>query len=240
MTPFRLLPYHVADGPHNMAADEVLLHSATRGQASLRFYGWSEPTVSLGYFQAQARRREVGLEGLSFVRRPTGGDALVHHHELTYALAVPAGVGSSTRLWLDFHAVLAAALAEFGVEARLHEPAPDESPFTGFLCFQHFTCGDLMVGGFKVAGSAQRRQKGGLLQHGGLLLAASPHTPGLPGLRELTGTVPDPTSLIRAIVRHFHDRTGAVDPGGWTEAERANVPELVRSRYGSDAWNRRR
>src|SRR5262245_32463064 len=241
MTPFRLLPYDLADGPHQMAADQVLLQSATNGQGSLRFYGWSEPTVSLGYFQAHARRAEAGLQGVTFVRRPTGGDALVHHHEVTYALAVPAGVGSQTGPWLDFHGVLAAALAEFGALARPHEPRDDEPRFTGLLCFQHFTRGDLMVRGFKVAGSAQRRQKGGLLQHGGLLLAASPHTPRLPGLRELTGVRPDPVDLIGAIVRHFQEQSGAaLEQGEWTEAERAGVVELVRSRYGADVWNRRR
>jgi len=65
----RLLPHVAADGPHNMAADEVLLESAAAGVASLRFYDWSEPTVSLGYFQPRGAR----LAGLPYVRRPSGG-----------------------------------------------------------------------------------------------------------------------------------------------------------------------
>src|SRR5205814_9219218 len=88
----RLLPYAVADGPHNMAADEVLLESAAAGIASLRFYGWSEATLSLGYFQPERLRHEdERLTGLPYVRRPSGGATLVHHHEVTYALALPAG-----------------------------------------------------------------------------------------------------------------------------------------------------
>src|SRR5262245_51580642 len=88
----RLLPYAIADGPHNMAADEVLLEAAIAGVASLRFYGWSEATVSLGYFQPECRRLDdERLARLPFVRRPSGGDALVHHHEVTYALALPPG-----------------------------------------------------------------------------------------------------------------------------------------------------
>ena len=56
MPTIRLLPLEIADGPSNMAADEMLLESAAQGVASLRFYGWSEATVSLGYFQPAAAR----------------------------------------------------------------------------------------------------------------------------------------------------------------------------------------
>src|SRR5438093_13282662 len=88
----RLLPYAVADGPHNMAADEALLESAVAGAASLRFYGWAEATLSLGYFQPERSRQQYArLARLPFVRRPSGGHALVHHHEVTYALALPVG-----------------------------------------------------------------------------------------------------------------------------------------------------
>src|SRR5438874_11593511 len=124
----RLLPDAVADGPANMADDEVLLRSAASGQPSLRFYGWTGPTVSLGYFQPAARRLEDPLlRDLPFVRRPTGGDALVHHHELTYCLAVPAGrAWRPGEPWLRMHAIIAAALAEFGVAAHLHVPSGEE------------------------------------------------------------------------------------------------------------------
>src|SRR5262249_54297242 len=88
----RVLPLETADGPTNMAADEVLLEAAVAGSASLRFYTWSEPTLSLGYFQHEAlRHTDASLAGLPWVRRPSGGATLVHHHELTYALALPAG-----------------------------------------------------------------------------------------------------------------------------------------------------
>ena len=88
----RLLPYAVADGPHHMAADEVLLESAAAGVASLRLYGWATATASLGYFQpARLLGEDPLLAALPFVRRPSGGDTLVHHHEVTYALGLPAG-----------------------------------------------------------------------------------------------------------------------------------------------------
>src|SRR5262245_25028554 len=155
-----------------MAADEVLLESAAQGMASLRLYEWSEPTLSLGYFQPERRRLDdERLAGLPFVRRMTGGDALVHHYEVTYALALPAG-----RPWqtvgpcgLCMHRIIAAALRRFRISPHLY--ASDRSaPFAGLLCFQHVTPGDLVLGDHKVVGSAQRKQRGSLLQHGGILL----------------------------------------------------------------------
>ncbi|MBI1918379.1 MAG: lipoate--protein ligase family protein, partial [Planctomycetes bacterium] len=156
----RLLPDAVANGPANMASDEVLLRSAASGQPSLRFYGWTEATLSLGYFQAAARRLEDPLlRDLPVVRRPTGGDALVHHHELTYCLAVPAQPAP----WLAMPEVIATALAEFGVEAHLHAAGGEDS-VSGFLCFEHFTTGDLIVNGAKVVGSARRKQRDAVMQ----------------------------------------------------------------------------
>lgn len=238
----RLLPFDRADGSHNMAADEVLLQSAARRQASLRFYGWSQPTLSLGYFQPAARRLEDPLLcELPFVRRPTGGDALVHHHELTYCLAIPAGPRwQSGEPWLRLHAVIAAALADFGIAARPSFSVAGAS-FAGFLCFQHFTAGDLLVGGSKVVGSAQRKQRGAVLQHGGILLATSLFTPSVPGLRELSGVELEGQALSVAIVRHLEDQTGwQVQPGCWTDAEKSDIDKLVLDKYGSKSWNGKR
>jgi lipoate-protein ligase A len=239
----RLLPYAVADGPHNMAADEVLLQSAAAGTASLRFYGWSGPTVSLGYFQPGRLRRENPLlAGLPYVRRPSGGVTLVHHHEVTYALglpAVPPWHGGTA--WLcRMHAIIAAALGELGAQAVPHVPTGQEH-FSGPLCFRHFTAGDLILGGSKVVGSAQRRHRGGLLQHGAILLARSPHTPALPGIRELTGRQLDVPAVCDAVRRAFERETGwKVVAGKWTEAERQAVEKLAADRYRQDGWNAKR
>jgi lipoate-protein ligase A len=237
-----LLPYAVADGPHNMATDQVLLEAAAAGVASLRFYGWSTATLSLGYFQPERlRRQDEHLAGLPYVRRPSGGATLVHHHEVTYALGLPAGLPWQTGLpWLRrMHALIAAALQERGVDARLHDPAAAEQ-FPGFLCFGHLTPGDLLVGPAKVVGSAQRRQRRALLQHGAILLATSPYTPALPGIRELTGhslTVPETCAAVR---REFVRQTGwqLVDADA-TAAERQRIAELA-VQYAQDSWNRKR
>ena len=188
MNVVRLLPFRIADGPHNMAADETLLEAAGGDRASLRFYGWSAAVLSLGYFQPHTIHiPDPLLAVLPYVRRPTGGAALVHHHELTYALALPAGTPWQSRgdSWLlRMHSVIAEALAEFGAVA---ESVGLEVKYGDVLCFLHHTPGDLRIGPNKIVGSAQRRQRGALLQHGAVLLAASPHTPVLPGVAELCG-----------------------------------------------------
>jgi lipoate-protein ligase A len=239
----RLLPYAVADGPSNMAADEVLLETAKSGLASLRFYGWSEPTVSLGYFQAEAMRlSDSRLRNLPSVRRPTGGATLVHDQELTYALALPGGPPWQGReSWLRrMHAILAAALSDLGVTARLCEPTGAEHS-AAFLCFLHFSAGDLLVASAKVVGSAQRKQRRALLQHGALLLAASPHTPSLPGVLELTGKLLPAGEMMNTVVRRFGRDTGwSVMPSQWTASERRQIQELVQQKYTQSGWNHKR
>jgi lipoate-protein ligase A len=236
----RLLPYGIADGPHNMAADEVLLETAVEGTSSLRFYGWSAPTISLGYFQPSALRADSPLATLPFVRRASGGMTLVHHHEVTYALALPSRLLRPGESWIcRMHHTIRAALAELGVTAQTHS-SPDHHS-SGPLCFQHFTAGDLLIDSVKVVGSAQRKLRGALLQHGGILLAQSPCAPSLPGIRELTGHDLKSEAICAAVQRAFERDTGwTLKPAGWTEDERRRVEELVHARYGRTEWNEKR
>jgi lipoate-protein ligase A len=241
----RLLPLEARDGVHNMAADEALLESAAAGAASLRFYTWSEPTVSLGYFQAERiRLTDSHLADLSWVRRPSGGAALIHDREVTYALAVPAGPPWQTgESWLKrMHAIIGRALAGLAVRADPFKPACEETaPFTGLLCFQHFTACDLMIKNAKVVGSAQRKQRGALVQHGGILLSESPYTPVLPGIRELSGQDLSADKVAWQVANVFETETGwKLEKGDWTVLERERVEVLAREKYGSDAWNRKR
>ena len=201
----RLLSFARADGPYNMAADEAILESAVAGVASLRFYGWTEPTLSLGYFQTEQRRHDDHLLAqLPFVRRPTGGGALVHDHEVTYALALPGSPpwqvkNSAARYWIGrMHRVIADALNSMGISASC--PDSHSKPArSAFLCFQCISPDDLLMCGAKVTGSAQRRQRGALLQHGAILLAASNRTPALSGIRELAKLALTAESVAAAI-----------------------------------------
>ena len=238
----RLLPHSEASGPLNMARDEVLLERAVEGVASLRFYGWSEPTVSLGYFQSHHHVLEdPDLKQLGWVRRASGGDALVHHHEVTYALALPPGRDwQSGELWQRMHQVIVNALSQLGVKAYLFEPQTEDD-FSGSLCYEHFTIGDVMIDNHKIVGSAQRKQKKAILQHGGVLLQQSVHTPTLPGIHELSQVNVSPSALIEQLTSGLIKLTGwRLEPSDWIEQEAQRADELVEMKYGTERWNKKR
>ena len=185
---------HPLTGAANMAADAALLDAAAAGTAGGRWYRWSEPTVSLGHFQKGAALDPATLPPLPTVRRLSGGGAIVHHHEWTYALALPRThplAATPERLYEAVHGEVIAALDEVGVTARLRGSGGDggEEPT---LCFLRSDPRDVVVadrdGAWrKVVGSAQRRRKGAVLQHGSLLAATSPFAPAVSGLAELAG-----------------------------------------------------
>ncbi len=240
----RLLPFAAADGATNMAADEAMLETAAeRGLASLRFYTWSEPTLSLGYFQASDDRELPNLAPLSWVRRSTGGAGIVHHHELTYSFALPAGSAwKSDEPWIcRVHKLLRGLLSERGVNARV-VVCGEEHKLGEVLCFLHHTAGDLVIGESKIAGSAQRKMRGALLQHGSLLLRRSEFAPELPGMCDLAGReLFSPEELAGLLTAKFAADTGAViEAGEWTADELARVPLIRAENYANPDWNARR
>lgn len=247
LAPGRFFVDEPAAGDWNMAVDEVLLEGAAeRQRAALRFYRWSEPTLSLGYFQhARDRERHPPSRDCPLVRRQTGGGAILHDREWTYCLAVPLAhplAADATRLYTAVHEALRSALAEFGVAttlgtARQHSAAAAEP----FLCFQRRTPGDVLFGNSKICGSAQRRPRGAVLQHGSLLLAASPHAPELPGIGELTGENLDCRALVESWASQIGRRLDLeLAVARLTESERVAVRALTLEKYGTAAWSLRR
>jgi lipoate-protein ligase A len=237
----RWLPFCIADGPSQMAVDTVMLQRALEGDASFRLYGWSEPTASLGYFQSHQVLTGT-LSALPFVRRPTGGLTLVHHHEITYALAVPEQhARSPAPRWLEMvHAIIAKVLGGLGV---LTARATAEVAVTqdSCLCFHHVTCGDLIIGSAKVVGSAQRRQRGALLQHGAILLATSPWIPTLPGIEQLTRRCITSDEFCRPFVEELAVQMDwQFTADDWNGRERKQIDDLVEQRFRSIHWNARR
>jgi lipoate-protein ligase A len=187
-----VLPHESADGPANMALDEALLDTvaAEPSAAWLRTYGWTEPTLSLGYFQRWAdAQADPRWRDAPIVRRPTGGGAIWHDHEVTYALVVPEShplARPSRALYRAVHEAFAALFRSHGVNAdRRGTVFKLESAPRPFLCFTDCDPEDIVSGGNKVVGSAQRRRSGAVLQHGSVLLAPSRATPELPGAGDL-------------------------------------------------------
>ncbi|MFO0795948.1 MAG: lipoate--protein ligase family protein [Gemmataceae bacterium] len=237
----RLLPFASADGATNMAADEALLESAAAGVASLRFYTWTEPTLSLGYFQpAEAR---AATPGVPWVRRSTGGAAILHHHELTYALALPpAAEWHGGEPWVcRMHHLLRDELAAAGLAAKA-VVCGEEQKLGEVLCFLDQTAGDLLVEGSKVAGSAQRKWKGALLQHGSILLSRSPHAAHLPGINDFAGReLVTAESLAARLTGRVAVAAGcAVAADDWTPLERARTAKIRAEKYADPAWNGKR
>jgi lipoate-protein ligase A len=161
-------------GYRNMAIDQALLARAgTRGERWLRLYRWAPYCLSFGRHEPATRRYDrerAEAMGLDAVRRPTGGRAVWHAEELTYAVAVPAtGLGGIREVALEIHAMLRDALTRLGASVELAPPAPAAGIGAG-ACFAAPSGGELLLAGRKVVGSAQLREGGGLLQHGAILL----------------------------------------------------------------------
>lgn len=238
----QLYPLVTANGPTNMAADEVLLDAAADcGIASLRFYTWTEPTLSLGYFQPAAAVNSLGL-GIPWVRRATGGAAIVHHHELTYALALREGMAGPSGSWIcRFHHLLRQVLAESGIAAEV-VGCGEERKLGEVLCFLHQTPGDLLISGSKVAGSAQRKRRGALLQHGSLLLRRSEFAPMLPGINDAAGReVFVPATLAELLGERLAAATDwEIAPASWTREMAERRDAIVAGRYATAEWNEKR
>jgi lipoate-protein ligase A len=243
-----VFPHADADGPANMARDEALLElvSDDPSVAAFRTYGWTEATLSLGYFQSIADAEgDPRWRGVPLVRRPTGGGAICHDHEVTYALAVPRGHPLSRRsgeLYQAVHAAIAGLLGGFGVGARRRgDGRPAGEAARPFLCFADKDPEDVVVGPDKVIGSAQRRRSGAILQHGSVLLARSPLAAELPGVGDL--------APLDVSAGEWGDRLGRVvpealgfvaRPTAWPDRVLARAGEIEREVYRAPAWTRRR
>jgi lipoate-protein ligase A len=210
MMPCHLIVDPPQDGAWNMAVDEALLEdAANRGRASLRFYQWRIPTLSLGYFQPhRARHSHPPSLTAALVRRLSGGGALLHDRELTYSVCLPSthwAARDSAELYGVVHGALISVLATFGLRASLYGNQQTEMSGDGdpFLCFARRSQADVVLrvaspngGTTKIVGSAQRRRRGAVLQHGAMLLGTSSFAPDLPGVEAFGGQSLTAGSLI--------------------------------------------
>jgi lipoate-protein ligase A len=231
-------------GHAQMATDDVLLRTAREGVGFLRLYRWQPPCLSFGRNEPAARRydrRRIAALGLDTVRRPTGGRAVWHDAEVTYAVAAPATLfGSLQDTYHAIHSMLAVALRALGVPAALAQPRPP-APLSAGACFAAPTGGEVVVRDRKLVGSAQVREGGAFLQHGSILLEdgqdlvasvtlGQAPTAAATSLGAVLGrdvTFAEVAASVAAAAR----RTW---PGSWTETD---PPRLEGSgRYADPAW----
>lgn len=230
-----------------MAVDEHLLEWASEHQSCCwRFYQWAVPTVSLGYFQQYTERdtHEASRE-CPIVRRASGGGAIVHDRELTYSVVVPSSHRlAKRRQWTyeTIHKTLISVLATREIEASLYGcPKDFEGKRPDFLCFNRRTSGDVVIGDVKIAGSAQRRVAGAVLQHGSVLIQRSTAAPELAGINETTGMAFTPGELAQV----WQDQLAEVLGFRWarnqlSRREEARVARIVEGKYGHFTWTEKR
>lgn len=267
---WRLLDLGAQTGPMNMAVDEAIMRAHGRGEVppTLRFYGWAPATVSIGYFQSMGG--EVDLEavragGYDYVRRITGGRMIFHHLELTYSVVIrqellPGGV---VETYQELSKGLLNGLERLGVRPELSGGAmdPRKADPSGFntACFDTPSAYELVVGGRKLAGSAQTRSDGVLLQHGSILLdldterlfrllkvPAESRDRLMARFRSKATSVREAlngceVSYAEAIIA-FRDGFAAgldltLTPGDLMATEVAEATELLANKYGHDSWN---
>ena len=262
---WRVLVDEPLPGPANMARDHAMAALARPGTGTLRLYRWRPATLSLGrnepvttgYRELLRRHPEMGV-----VRRPTGGRAVIHDRELTYAVAMPVReCGGARTAYGAINEALVAGLRELGVSAeRANGRAlpPDAGP-----CFREAAEGEVVVGGRKLVGSAQARIEGALLQHGSLLLVADQAALLAPRggggderngngarvyplgrqpatLADVLGEIPPWSRLVAALRAGFEDVFGGTWSPGSPSEEEASLARRLETRYGSREWTWRR
>ncbi|MFJ8262111.1 biotin/lipoate A/B protein ligase family protein [Rummeliibacillus sp. NPDC094406] len=272
--------YFINSGPcspaYNMALDEALLHWHSEGLIPpvIRFYEWNPATLSVGYFQRV--QKDIDFDqlkklNLGFVRRPTGGRAVLHEHELTYSVIVSEKYPNMPKTVTEAYRVISEGLLlgfrNLGLDAYFSVPDSEEKrdilkkPKSA-VCFDAPSWYELVVEGKKVAGSAQTRQEGVILQHGSILIDLDDeklisvfkfpseaskdrmrkHLPQKAiAINQLAKRKVDVEACAEAFHKGFED---ALDielvPYELTQEQQDFVENLAKTRYETDEWNFRK
>ncbi len=270
--PWRVLRSGFATGAENMAVDEAIMkaHAAGLVPPTLRFYGWRPAAVSIGYFQGM--EREIDLDacrrlGVDWVRRPTGGRAVLHDIEVTYSAVVSLSILPGTVV--ETYRVLSQGLLEgmriLGVEAEMSTADPKEimkQHEKTAACFDVPSWYELVAQGKKVIGSAQTRHEDTLLQHGAIILRFDPDKTTrvlrfpseevrarvaralgsrAAGLSDLAGRDLSFGEVQEAMVQGFSRGMGIqVEEGSLTADEVEEARRLEKDRYASTEWTYRK
>jgi len=230
----------------NMARDEALLERAGRGESppTLRFYQWSEPTISLGYFQHYADYEQLPPPAgkLPVVRRQTGGGAILHDQELTYSITLPLDHALLKRgpncLYEIAHDALIDVLERLGVRADRQGQSDGSGAAKGpFFCFQRRHRLDVLIGPDKIAGSAQRRTRSAVLQHGSIILKRRFE-------QQPAATLPEEIDVTPAqLAERFADALRHITQVSYREGEwkpeELQAAAALECRYAGNEWTKR-
>lgn len=257
----------------NMALDECLLNwqSEKTMLPTIRFYEWEVPTLTVGYFQRVAKDidlEEVKRKELGFVRRQTGGRGVLHDKELTYSVIVSEEHPSMPKTVTEAYRVISQGLLEgfkaLGLEAYYAVPKTEadrenlKNPRSG-VCFDAPSWYEIVVEGRKIAGSAQTRQKGVILQHGSIPLEIdldelydlflfpnekvkarmkSMFSSKAVAINDLTNRTFTIQQLVEAFETGFAKGLNVeLVPYELTEEQLREVETLAKEKYESDEWN---
>lgn len=260
----------------NMALDEALLDWNSEGKIPpvIRFYGWEPATLSIGYFQKVEKEINMDMvkqHGLGFVRRPTGGRGVLHEHELTYSVIVSEEHPDMPKTVTEAYRVISEGILKgfhnLGMDAYFAVPKTEadreslKNPRSA-VCFDATSWYELVVEGRKVAGSAQTRQKGVILQHGSILLdldedklfslfkypnervkermqkAFKSKAVAINEIAKENVTIEMAKKAFKAGFEEGLDIE--LEPYELTEEELAYVHKIAKERYESDEWNFKR
>jgi len=238
-------------GSENMSIDHSLLCRAQEGVGFLRLYRWSPPCLSFGRNEPAKYRydlTEIERLGLDTVRRPTGGRAVWHDAEVTYAVAAPTETfGALRETYNIIHATIAVALRGLGVPAEQAGRPDTQGPgLAGGACFASPAGGEVIAGGRKLVGSAQVREGTAFLQHGSVLLED-----GQDVVAQVTrgATIQPVATSISALLGRpvaFDEVAAAIRleaqrawPGEWTENEQL-LADTSAARFADSEWTWRR
>jgi len=254
-----------------MAVDEAILEATAEGNVppTLRLYAWQPPCLSLGYAQpiADVNKERLASLGWELVRRPTGGRAILHTDELTYAVIGPQREprlqGSILESYQRLSRALLAALRLLGLPAQAHA-LPSESQngdAEGPVCFEVPSNYEIIVHGKKLVGSAQARKHEGVLQHGTLPLwgdltritqalcfkaegeregAADRLKARATTVEEVLGYRVPWDEAAQAFVSAFEQELALkLKPANLSQAEIVRAGELVSAKYGDQEWTER-